>query len=58
MIAPGRASIHVVSDQAEQLPVTHARERCVLDHVQVLVELATEFGRPVGVELGDHAVLS
>jgi hypothetical protein len=55
-ITPGHTGTFVVSHDPAQLPVTHARERCVLDHLQVLVELATELGQPVGVDLGDHAL--
>jgi hypothetical protein len=54
-IAPGRADILVVEHDHDQLPVTHARERCLLDHLQVLVELASELRHTLSVELPDHA---
>jgi hypothetical protein len=56
MIAPGHARTSVDEHDHMQLPVTHARERCLLDHLQVLVELATEFGHTLTVELPDHAL--
>jgi hypothetical protein len=55
-IAPERVGTHVVEHHHDQLPVTHARERCLLDHLQVLVELATELGHTLSVELPDHAL--
>jgi hypothetical protein len=54
-IAPGHADIDVVSHDHAQLPVTHARERCVLDHLQALVELADQLGHTLQVELLEHA---
>jgi hypothetical protein len=55
-IAPERAGTHVVEHDHDQLPVTHARERCLLDHLQVLVDLASELGHTLSVELPDHAL--
>jgi hypothetical protein len=55
-IVPERAETHVVEHEHHQLPVTHARERCLLDHLQTLVELASDLGHTVSVELPDHAV--
>ena len=57
-ISPGRAVTHVTEHDPGQLPVTHARERCVLDHLQILVELATELEHPLGIHLPDQVMLS
>jgi hypothetical protein len=56
-IAPAHANTHMVEHDHTQLPVTHARERCLLDHLQVLVELASEFGQTLRVELPDRVLL-
>jgi hypothetical protein len=56
-IAPGHADTHVMEHDQSQLPVTHARERCLLDHLQVLIELATELGHTLGVELPKRALV-
>jgi hypothetical protein len=55
-IGPGRAWTLVAEHDYEQLPVTHARERCLLDHLQVLVDVATELGHALSVELPEHAL--
>jgi hypothetical protein len=56
-LAPGTADTQVVEHAHDQLPVTHARERCVLDHLQVLVELAAEHGHVLAVHLPDRALV-
>lgn len=55
-LAPGDANTRVVEHEHDQLPVTHARERCVLDHLGVLVELAAEHDRRLGVQLPDRVL--
>jgi hypothetical protein len=55
-IAPARVDTRVVEHNHDQLPVTHARERCLLDHLQVLVEIASELDHTLSVELPDHAL--
>jgi hypothetical protein len=56
-IAPDSADSLLAEHEHEQLPVTHARERCVLDHLQVLVEHATGLGRTLSVQTPDHELV-
>ena len=56
-IAPGHAHTHVVEHEHAQLPVMYERERCLLDHLQVLVELASELGHTLTIELPEHALI-
>jgi hypothetical protein len=57
-IARGQADARVETHDSTQLPVTHARERCVLDHLQILVELATALDHTLQLDLHDHAPIS
>jgi hypothetical protein len=57
-IAPDIADTYLATHDASQLPVTHARERYVLDHLQVLIDLATKLDQALQVDLPDHAMIS
>ena len=55
-LSPGAAGTRHVEHDHDHLPVTHARERCLLDHLQVLVELAARQGHTLAVELPDSVL--
>src|SRR3954447_26823395 len=57
-IAPDTADTYVATHDASQLPVNPERERCILDHLQVLIVLATKLDRALQPDLPDHAMIS
>jgi len=55
--APGHKPKLIAHDvDTAELPVTHARERCLLDHAAALQQAAEELGHTLAIELSDAAL--
>lgn len=54
--APGQPRVHSELVDADQLPVTHARERCLLEHAGALQHAASQLGHILAIDLTDAAL--
>ena len=55
--APGREPKLIVNEvDTAAVPVTHARERCLLDHAGALQQAADDLGHTLAIELSDAAM--
>jgi hypothetical protein len=56
LLTPGVSEVRTVEHEHEAIPVTHARRRCLFDHLQQLQEQLEQAGMEAQITIHDEAI--